>query len=215
MTAPPRTLEPDAGPHAESAGAADQDDDTAGHAELADDVSGHKVFTGPAGLPGAPDAEPGQDAGAGQAGGVTDDAGTDGAVADPPVLAVAPNGTVLWWPQSEYVRLARQLPGLAFRLGPGWAGHTARTEAGLRTRASASPGRIALVAADFGQFATYLRKDSVDPRDPDVLTGYAAVAAANGTATAWPPRLLRACWCGSGRRYRRCCAVTGAAILAG
>jgi hypothetical protein len=163
-----------------------------------------------ASAPGAPGAEPGQDGGARAA----DDVAA-GTVADPPALAAAADGSVRWWPQSEYLRLARQLPDLAGRIGPGWAGHTARTEAGLRARASSAPGRIALVAADFGQFATYLRKGSVDPRDPGVLTGYAAVAAANGTPAAWPPRALRACWCGSGRRYRNCCAVTGPAIPAG
>lgn len=184
--------------------------------------------------PGAPGAGPGQDAAAGPADDAADDAMTRpaddlvddaaagpaddaaaGTVADPPALAAAADGPVLWWPQSEYLRLARQLPDLAGRIGPGWVGHTARAEAGLRARASYAPGRIALVAADFGQFATYLRKGSVDPRDPGVLTGYAAVAAANGTPAAWPPRPFRACWCGSGRRYKKCCAVTGAAIPAG
>ncbi len=160
--------------------------------------------------------EAGQDAGAGPGDDGADDAanGASGAAADPPALEAAADGPVLWWPQSEYLRLARQLPDLAGRIGPGWAGHTARTEAGLRARASYAPGRIALVAADFGQFATYLRKGSVDPRDAGVLTGYAAVAAANGAPAAWPPRSFRACWCGSGRRYRNCCAVTGAAIPA-
>ncbi|HEY1641462.1 MAG TPA: SEC-C metal-binding domain-containing protein [Streptosporangiaceae bacterium] len=201
---------------ADFAGDTLQPGDSDGNAAEPDDPDGDTSER--ADFAGVPSTLPAPDAGAGPADDIADDLAADpagGTVSAPIVLAAAADGTVLWWPQSEYLRLARQLPGLAASIGPGWAGHTARTEAGLRARARSAPGRIALIAADFGQFATYLRKGSVDPRDPDVLPGYAVVAAANGTPTAWPPWPLRACWCGSGRRYRNCCAVTGAAISVG
>jgi hypothetical protein len=127
-----------------------------------------------------------------------------------------PGGPVLWWPQSEYLRLARQLPALAASIGPGWTAHLARTEALLRERASSAPGPAGLVAADFGHFATYLRKNSVDPREPDVLSAYTPAAATAAAVLAWPPRPRKPCWCGSRRRYRDCCAASGgAAVLAG
>jgi hypothetical protein len=120
-------------------------------------------------------------------------------------------GRLVWWPEPEYVRLTRQLPEMATLLGDAWRGHTTRVQAamsGTRPTAGADPLH-SLVAADFGQFAQFIEWSRADPLDPPTMTAFGALASKLPDPVRWPPKDRAPCWCGSGMRYRDCCARPG------
>jgi hypothetical protein len=130
-------------------------------------------------------------------------------------------GRLVWWPDGDYTRLMRQLPEMAGLLGTPWRSHTARVQAAMTGSAGAAAGadRTAssaarahsLVAAEFGQFAHFLEWTHADPLASSTMTAFGALATKLPNPVRWPPKDRAPCWCGSGARYRDCCARRGAA----
>jgi hypothetical protein len=138
-----------------------------------------------------------------------------------PAWPTGVEGRLVWWPDGDYTRLMRQLPELAAMLGASWRSHTARVQAAMTGSASPAAGddRTAgsaarahsLVAAEFGQFARFLEWSRADPLAGSTMTAFGALAPKLPTPVRWPPKDRAPCWCGSGVRYRDCCARRGAA----
>jgi hypothetical protein len=114
------------------------------------------------------------------------------------------DGCLLWWPESEYQRLIRQLPGLGEVIGTPWRGHTARVESELATTKTAVAHK-SLVVADFGQFITFLEESGADPLAASTMAAFTESAKDSRSPDPWPPRPRRPCWCRSGKRYQSCC----------
>jgi hypothetical protein len=124
---------------------------------------------------------------------------------------------LLWWPHAEYGRLVRQVPEVADILGSTWREHTARVESFLAVTAPATAGAAAttpgtgaaqmlLAHADFAKFVAYLEKAQADPRRSTVQTAFTRHAGAGYAYPArWPPGKRFPCWCGSPKKYQRCC----------
>jgi SEC-C motif len=144
---------------------------------------------------------------------------------EPPWPAVT-DGRLLWWPEAEYRRVIRQVPGLAVILGSPWPGHTTIVEAALRSATQVSPGRIWLAAGDLGEFTRFVTEQAADPRAAATMTAYtplafrqaadrrlggASIASAVRRPARWPPRRRQPCWCGSGREYQQCHGADGRA----
>jgi uncharacterized protein YecA (UPF0149 family) len=57
------------------------------------------------------------------------------------------------------------------------------------------------------EFVTWCAEHGEDPRR--ARAGFAAHLARSrpGQLTAWPPGRNQPCWCGSGRKYKKCCAA--------
>jgi tetratricopeptide (TPR) repeat protein len=138
----------------------------------------------------------------------------EGASSQPPWPALA-GSCLLWWPCAEYGRVVRQVPGLRDVLGATWREHTARVESAMAAAmaAEAAPAgsgdaRLSLAAADYEEFARYLERTGADPRLAQVMTAFTGHAGAgHQRAARWPPGRRDPCWCGSKKRYRRCCAA--------
>jgi hypothetical protein len=144
---------------------------------------------------------------------------------EPPWPAVT-DGRLMWWPEAEYGRVVRQVPELAAILGSPWPAHAMNVEAALRLATRASPGRIWLAAADFGEFTRFVTEQAADPRAAATMTAYttltlrpAADRRLGGASTPsavrkpvrWPPRRRQPCWCRSGRDYQVCHGADGLA----
>jgi hypothetical protein len=135
--------------------------------------------------------------------------------ADPPPWPALVGGRLVWWPEPEYLRLTRHLPGVAGFLGSPWRDHTARVEAAMRQAQPSAAAPAALVAATFDGgfgFVHFINRTDLDPREPATMTAFTEDAASNqvlarGTQAPvrWPPRPRKRCWCGSGRHYQDCC----------
>jgi hypothetical protein len=111
-----------------------------------------------------------------------------------------------WWPEPEYARLVRQLPDFSTLLGGPWRTHTALVEAAMSRNGGGRGQPGMLVAAEFDKFAWFLEWTGADPLAPSTMTAFAAMTSNLPTPVAWPPKGRAQCWCGSGRRYRDCCA---------
>ena len=130
-------------------------------------------------------------------------------------------GRLLWWPEPDYGRVTRQLPELATVLGSPWRGHTGRVQAVMTGTTSEAEGTDpaasravqphSLIAADFTQFAQFLEWSRSDPLAGSTMTAFGALATKLSNPVRWPPKDRAPCWCGSGGRYRDCCARRGAA----
>ena len=121
---------------------------------------------------------------------------------------------LLWWPCAEYGRVVRQVPELRDVLGAPWRGHTGRVESAMTamaaeaTRTSSGATQLSLAAAQYERFAGYLEGTGADPRLAVVMTAFTEHAGAGyNDAARWPPGRRDPCWCGSKKRYRRCCAA--------
>ncbi|MGB6456992.1 MAG: SEC-C metal-binding domain-containing protein, partial [Streptosporangiaceae bacterium] len=69
------------------------------------------------------------------------------------------------------------------------------------------PGRPhSLVAAEFSQVAQFLEWSRADPLAPSTMTAFGALAQKLPVPVRFPPKDRAPCWCGSGNRYRDCCA---------
>jgi uncharacterized protein YchJ len=62
-----------------------------------------------------------------------------------------------------------------------------------------------LILASADGFAAYLDETGGTPDEEKVRLAYADRAHAQGRHMSWPPGRNQACWCGSGRKYKKCC----------
>jgi uncharacterized protein YecA (UPF0149 family) len=53
------------------------------------------------------------------------------------------------------------------------------------------------------EYVVWCDERGEDPED--ARAGYAARLLAAGEAIPWPPGRNEPCWCGSGRKYKKCC----------
>src|SRR5262249_18804534 len=114
-------------------------------------------------------------------------------------------------------RLVRQVPEVADILGSTWREHTARVESFLAAAAPATAGAAAtppgttaarrlLAPPGFAKFVASLEKTGADPPRATWQMAFARHAGAVYAYPArWPPGRRFACWCGSPKKYQRCC----------
>ena len=65
--------------------------------------------------------------------------------------------------------------------------------------------KINLVLGSVPGFAEYLRDNGGDPAQESVRLAYAEQAVTQGRLISWPPGRNELCWCGSARKYKKCC----------
>jgi SEC-C motif len=138
---------------------------------------------------------------------------TERASSQPPWPVLA-GSRLLWWPSAEYGRVVRQVPELGDVLGTPWRDHTDRVEKAMAaaaaaeaTRAKSGATQLSLTAAQYERFAQYLERTGADPRLAAVMTAFTEHAGSGYEhAVPWPPGRRDPCWCGSKKRYHRCCA---------
>jgi uncharacterized protein YecA (UPF0149 family) len=68
---------------------------------------------------------------------------------------------------------------------------------------------IAPIVVD--DFVAWCGEHGEDPED--ARAAYAAHSVANGEAIPWPPGRNEPCWCGSQRKYKKCCGTAQAAPM--
>lgn len=82
------------------------------------------------------------------------------------------------------------------------------TEVEKRLRGTATlhaTSRFALVTGDVDGFTAYLERTGEDPAEEQTRLSYANEVYDRGQFVTWPPERNKACWCGSHRKYKKCC----------
>jgi len=71
--------------------------------------------------------------------------------------------------------------------------------------------RLSVVPVRADEFRPWVAENAPDEPDPSQLRAqYAADVARDTSRTVtWPPGRNDPCWCGSGRKYKKCCGAPG------
>ena len=125
-----------------------------------------------------------------------------------------------WLPADEYAEWPQRWPDLADsplmhdETGEpvSHAVYCRRMEGRLRVHSEAGMPRLSVVPVRAAEFSPWVAENAPDERDPAQLRArYAADAARDPARTVtWPPGRNDPCWCGSGRKYKKCCGAPGA-----
>lgn len=111
-----------------------------------------------------------------------------------------------WFPQDQFAPALERWPELADRWDADDYASYARDIQGHLLDISRAAGRNPqLVALDIDALEGYADRHGTEPDDPETRAAFAADAAQHGNGLAWPPRRNDRCWCGSGRKYKKCC----------
>jgi tetratricopeptide (TPR) repeat protein len=111
---------------------------------------------------------------------------------------------VSWFPRSEHRAALDEWPELeedfadADRYCRGIEQH-------LRELAAASGQRPSVAPLTVKELTTYSESEGFDPAGGGTRARLAAELSRRGQTIPWPPSRNERCWCGSGRKYKRCC----------
>lgn len=111
---------------------------------------------------------------------------------------------VLFWPREEFNRLLLRWPVLANTYGRDWDEHRSRLERSLARLAESGANRLGALAGSADGLADFAGEVD-DPTDEDVREDYTDDLLEHVEPVAWPPGRNEPCWCGSGRKYKKCC----------
>ncbi|MEU1431172.1 SEC-C metal-binding domain-containing protein [Nocardia sp. NPDC005746] len=109
---------------------------------------------------------------------------------------------ILCFPEDEFAQVIRRWPALHEYYGT-FDEHRRTVEHALRSADHGMPAAIVAGTADG------LAEYAADPENPSTRAAFAAHLAGSGAAITWPPGRNEPCWCGSGRKYKKCCGRPG------
>lgn len=114
-----------------------------------------------------------------------------------------PGVRMLVWPRAELHLAAQRWPEV---FAADVVSYHADIERRLRELAQEQQSpRIHLILGAADGFAGHLNRTGGDPADESVRLAYAQEAVEQGRMSSWPPGRNEPCWCGSGRKYKKCC----------
>jgi tetratricopeptide (TPR) repeat protein len=114
---------------------------------------------------------------------------------------------MLVWQREEQQRAARRWPQV---FPPEVVGNHPQVEQVLQEMCREQGiTKVTLIAGTAVGFADYLERTGGDSTQEQVRLDYADEVYAQGRTIAWPPGRNQPCWCGSGRKYKRCCTAPG------
>ncbi|WP_432984602.1 SEC-C metal-binding domain-containing protein [Dactylosporangium sp. CA-233914] len=113
------------------------------------------------------------------------------------------DATMLVWQRDEQERASRRWPSV---FPPDTIGHHPGVERRLhRMTREEGLAKVTLILGSVDGFAAYLDESGGDPAEEKVRLAYAERARTQGRHMSWPPGRNEACWCGSARKYKKCC----------
>lgn len=113
---------------------------------------------------------------------------------------------LLHWPSAEFDRLAQLLPEVAEGYGGSWEAHRDQVEVDLRRYRAAGAGPLSVAVGEVEDYLSYCADTGEPPAESSTRASYAGALTREGRIRPWPPGRKSACWCGSGKRYKHCCA---------
>ncbi|OLZ59449.1 hypothetical protein AV521_45315 [Streptomyces sp. IMTB 2501] len=111
----------------------------------------------------------------------------------------------LFWSEIEFSQLLTRWPAFAEDYGTDHHDHIRRVEETLRNLSQEGEPHLGIAQGSVADFEAFTDEEGLSPRDGDTRAEYAADLASRGRAQAWPPPRNSPCWCGSSRKYKKCC----------
>ncbi|WP_225100745.1 SEC-C domain-containing protein [Streptomyces sp. CoH27] len=112
---------------------------------------------------------------------------------------------VLFWPPEEFAKLIQRWPRAMDGYGDDHAGHLRQVERTLRELSEQGAVHLAVARATLSGLEAHVEDGGGSPDGSDTRSSYAAELARRGEAADWPPPRNGPCWCGSERKYKKCC----------
>ncbi|MFJ2008615.1 SEC-C domain-containing protein [Streptomyces chartreusis] len=112
----------------------------------------------------------------------------------------------LFWNPDEFAQLLGTWPELADHYGAEHHEHVRHVEQMLQRLSNEGEPHLGIAHGTVSDFESFAGEENLPPQDGDTRAHYAANLAARGQATPWPPARNTPCWCGSTRKYKKCCA---------
>jgi tetratricopeptide (TPR) repeat protein len=115
-----------------------------------------------------------------------------------------------WFPPDQYPRALDTWPTFAedYEQGP-YAAYCARLELLLRDLKTKGVARLALTPITIDAYIDWCTGHDRDPEESDNRASYATELLERGITQPWPPARNEPCWCGSQRKYKKCCLRAG------
>ena len=111
-----------------------------------------------------------------------------------------------WFPRDAWPRATELWPDLLDDRPADPDAYSHATEAPVKAIRDSFAIRVPLAIAPI--------RLGYDPVTGDARASFASQLARSGDALPWPPGRNDPCWCGSGRKYKRCCGPVPPADLA-
>lgn len=111
---------------------------------------------------------------------------------------------VAWFPRSEHRAALDEWPDLEEDLADADR-YCRRIEQHLRELAGASGHRPAVAPLTVKEVVAHGESEGLDPSEGTARARLAAELERRGETIPWPPDRNEPCWCGSARKYKRCC----------
>ena len=112
--------------------------------------------------------------------------------------------SLAWFPSGEYEEAVRRWPSLA----EDWADvahsdYCVRLDGNIKWMCSQGMPIRAVAPIVVEDFVAWCAEHDEDPEE--ARASYAVHLTTEGGVIAWPPGRNEPCWCGSGRKYKKCC----------
>jgi len=113
--------------------------------------------------------------------------------------------SLAWFPRDEIAEAMARWPSLRDDLRDPDS-YCRTIEGELQRLATRSGVRPAIAPLRVTRLLGYADEQGLDPEDGAARSELAAALYVGGETLEWPPGRNEKCWCGSGRKYKRCCA---------
>jgi len=116
--------------------------------------------------------------------------------------------SLAWFPAEDYDEAIKRWSSLA----EDWADcphdeYCRRLQAELLRLSSHGVPMRGVAPIRLDDYLPWCNNERLDPESSGTRAHYAAELTRRGEAISWPPGRNDPCWCGSGRKYKHCCAT--------
>jgi hypothetical protein len=121
-----------------------------------------------------------------------------------PIVPAPLEWALAWFPPDQREAALGRWPTLADDFADPVA-YSRGLEGHLRLLLRQTGHRPSIAVIDVDELVAWSETQDLDPDSGEARSRFAAELSRRGRTLPWPPTRNDACWCGSGRKYKRCC----------
>lgn len=127
--------------------------------------------------------------------------------ADRPDDGAAYNAVILHWPEPEFTAVRTRWPETTTLYGEDYAHYCGLLQREAQGHSDNGAARTVMVHGTLDDYDAYARRTGKNPAQRQTRRDYGQWCAASHPehTLAWPPPRNGPCWCGSDRKYKKCC----------
>ena len=117
------------------------------------------------------------------------------------------DGIVLRWVREDFRAVRSRWPESTAHYGDDYETYAGRIQREARMYEDSGAARVRLVTGSLADYEAYTKAQRRDPAAPTTRQDYGewCTKARPDRVRIWPPERNGACWCDSGRKYKKCC----------